>query len=160
MDVGSMKAGQWVGRYIVPVGVGGEDNMEVGTYIAEQEVGGDEEEDDKLDRKMDERVNRLRVQMPVHNQNGDTDVEYDVEKDAEEDVQDDGDADDADRKHVQAVSLSHHILTTYLNGIQETKYFPPVYAYIVLHHHLIHLFYVHLRLCSSFLLCEKGKEEV
>ena len=61
MDVGSMKAGQWVGRYIVPVGVGGEDNMEVGTYIAEQEVGGDEEEDDKLDRKMDKRVNCLRV---------------------------------------------------------------------------------------------------
>ena len=59
MDVGSMKAGQWVGRYIAPVGVGRED--EVGTYIAEQEVGGDKEEDDKLDRKMDERVNSLRV---------------------------------------------------------------------------------------------------
>ena len=62
--VGSVKAGQTqcVGRYTVPVGaVGREDNMEVGTYIAEQEVGGDRGEGDELEGKIDEKVNSLRV---------------------------------------------------------------------------------------------------
>ena len=55
-----MKAGQtqWFGSYIVPVG---EDNMEVGTCVAEQEVRSHKEEGEKLEGKMDDGVDREHV---------------------------------------------------------------------------------------------------